>query len=294
MEKIAGFSLAAVPFKNFNYIIYSDIYPASASNPTLVIDSTNVANVQSIISMAHAAGCKVLASLADNPAPTFDTIIESPSLLAAFISNIAAFVKQYGFDGVSTDWEQSTWTADHQTKMSNLISGLRAALPTAIINMYSYQSARTDCTVNAAESLNFIVLGLGPDLAAQEAQLKYWVSQGIPASKIIPIIPEYGQGVSGGQLTGGMVCSWADIVRIIAPASGANSENITSIPSTIGASPATVPGGVLAWAGPEYIQSLIAFVKANGFAGAGLYEESFDVQGVNNSMAYTAYAAMIE
>jgi chitinase len=279
-EKIPGFSLSSIPFNELNYATYSDVYPTSSTNATLIIDSASTADVSSIVSLAHAAGCKVLVSLADNTfSPALDSILGSPTLLPAITENVANLVSQYGFDGVSLDWEQTTWKADHQTKVANLFSGLRATLPAGkILVLYSYQTARTDCV--SAVNPDYVFLGYGPNISAQQAQLKYWVSQGFPASKIAVIIPEYGQDANGN-----VIASWSDIVKVSSlNAMSQNSASVNTIVSSIVPSPAVVAGGVLSWAGPTYVQSLVTWLKANGFAGAGLYEASYDVQNSSNSL----------
>src|SRR5262249_50830606 len=55
----------------------------------------------------------------------------APGLIEVFVANLAAFVNNYGYDGVDIDWEINT----SPPQLVQLLSGLRASLPGKLITV---------------------------------------------------------------------------------------------------------------------------------------------------------------
>lgn len=286
IEHISNF-LANFKFNQLTHCIYSSVYPTGVSNPTLIVDGAN-ADLTNIIAAAHAAGCKVILSLSDNAAGTaLDGIFGNQTYLAQTITNVMSYINSYGFDGVSLDWEQSTWASDHQTKVLNFLSAMRTALGTKILMLYSYQTARTDCTSAGDQYCDFIDLGYGPGISIQKSQAAFWVAQGFTKGKIIIDLPFYGTDSNGNVL-----CSWADIVNNINPLPTVDSLSISSVVSTIKTSPQAVPGGVLIWDSISDVQNITSWANTNGYAGVGFWECSWDIENDSRSLTQIMYIAL--
>jgi hypothetical protein len=164
---------------------------------------------------------------------------------------------------------------------------MRTALGTKILMLYSYQTARTDCTSAGDQYCDFIDLGYGPGISIQKSQAAFWVAQGFTKGKIIIDLPFYGTDSNGNVL-----CSWADIVNNINPLPTVDSLSISSVVSTIKTSPQAVPGGVLIWDSISDVQNITSWANTNGYAGVGFWECSWDIENDSRSLTQIMYIAL--
>jgi chitinase len=78
---------------------------------------------------AHAAGVKVLLLLGGDSLG-----LEASGAMQTMVDNVAAFEKQYGYDGVDFDWEYPETTVD-RAFLVNLMARLRASNPSYVLSI---------------------------------------------------------------------------------------------------------------------------------------------------------------
>jgi len=279
--------LSNYPWDKVDYVLFSAIYPTSGSDTTLTtLLDPPWTPLTTVISTVHAAGKQVLASLGEAVNGDLDTILaDGTTLRPSLIANLGSLVADCNLDGIDVDWEQASWQGDHTTKVNNLLSDLKTALPAGkIISMYSKEAAKTDCTTAALTNLDFISLGwLGAITGFQNA-ISYWIGQGFTASKMVMILPQYGY-----DDTYSPKCTWDDILHNIAPADNVNGTSLGSASSTIYPPTTAISGGVLMWSGVDYQEEVVRYSKALGLKGVGFWEVGFDALGDGGALINTLY-----
>jgi chitinase len=87
----------------------------------------------SVVSAAHAAGKKAIASIGGSGSATVFEGSTAPAILGTFVSNLKTLVTTIGYDGLDLDWEGGP--ASDQALMLSLVQALRAAMPDSLITM---------------------------------------------------------------------------------------------------------------------------------------------------------------
>ena len=100
-------------------------------------------------SKAHSVGVKVLLLLGGDFGG-----LESSGAVQTLVDNVAAFEKQYHYDGVDLDWEYPATTADRML-LVKLMSGLRASNPKYVLSIdaapwggYGYDLAKVSLSLD--------------------------------------------------------------------------------------------------------------------------------------------------
>ncbi|KZT41907.1 glycoside hydrolase family 18 protein, partial [Sistotremastrum suecicum HHB10207 ss-3] len=115
--------------KGFNVLILSFLLLSGPADKALEFTELDAATRASIISAYHAAGISIMVSaFGSTDAPTSEGA--DPTATA---NTIAAFVKQYGLDGVDVDYEDfnaiNSGTGSAETWLITFTKALRAQLP---------------------------------------------------------------------------------------------------------------------------------------------------------------------
>jgi chitinase len=121
-----SYTAAQIPYNELTHIMHAFIEPTAAGK----LDIPKGLVEPQLISGAHAAGVKVSISIGGvgaAHAAAFAKISASAMLRAEFVSNVAAFVKKYGYDGVDIDWE--TPTKKQAADCTALMAALRKQFP---------------------------------------------------------------------------------------------------------------------------------------------------------------------
>ena len=87
----------------------------------------------SLVTAAHAAGKKILASFGGSDSQASWQGATSAANLATFVANVKGIVTAYGYDGVDLDWEP--FDPGNPAAMQALVGALRAALPATLVTM---------------------------------------------------------------------------------------------------------------------------------------------------------------
>lgn len=194
-----------------------------------------------VVDKAHAAGVKVMASVAGGVIPScsgnWQTLLQAGNR-GALVSTLIAFVDEYNLDGLDIDIEGAVLTAiDNSGNYTPFIQALsdelkpRGKLLTAatatyvggmipissipyfdFVTLMSYDAIGTSWGVPGAEHATY---------AAAQSHINTWISRGLSKDKLVLGVPFYGYGF--GEYSGGL--SFADILSRFG-ATAANSDLI--------------------------------------------------------------------
>jgi chitinase len=126
-----------IPWGDLTHIATAFMIPDGTGGFTSASDPNNgsfdPALAQSVISAAHAAGKKAVASIGGADSSSAFEASTTNTTMAPFVASLEALVTSTGYDGIDIDWEGGP-TSDDALLLS-LVTNLRAALPTATITM---------------------------------------------------------------------------------------------------------------------------------------------------------------
>jgi GH18 family chitinase len=95
----------AVQYSKLTHINYAFLLPTSTGGIQAI---ENPSKLQSLVSLAHANGVKVMISVGgwnNGDDSGFETLAGNSSYRTTFVNNMISFVNTYGLDGVDIDWE---------------------------------------------------------------------------------------------------------------------------------------------------------------------------------------------
>ena len=95
--------------------------------------NTGPALAHSLVTAAHTAGKKIVASLGGSNSQAAWQGSTSPANRATFEANLKNLVQSYGFDGIDLDWEP--FAAGDQALLQALVLDLRSQLPGTLLTM---------------------------------------------------------------------------------------------------------------------------------------------------------------
>jgi chitinase len=122
------YTAGQIPYKQLTHIAHAFVLLTAKANGDLDIPAKMIE--PDLIKNAHAAGVKVLVSIGGGDGiegPRFNKMSASESARKTFVTNVAAFLDKYGYDGVDIDWEVPN--AENRSDCTRLMQELRDALP---------------------------------------------------------------------------------------------------------------------------------------------------------------------
>src|SRR5207245_2122447 len=122
----AGEPASAIPWSKYTHIVHQQAW----ANPDGTVGDYGMSETPQMAA-GKPAGKKLLIALGDNAANSGFVNATSPGTISTFINNLGNYMRTNGYDGVELDWEANVNTNQY----IDLISRLRAAMPTAVINM---------------------------------------------------------------------------------------------------------------------------------------------------------------
>ena len=173
---------------------------------------SNPEKLAMLVTLAHAHGVKVLASLGggdDSGIDAFAAIVGDAGTASLFIDNMISLVKEFQLDGIDMDWEfPGMAVADEfAALMHSLAERLHAdgKLLTAAVSADSYHgSAIRDSVIADVDFLNIMAYDDGyrqPGVHHSSydyayAAMRYWLNQrDAPPDKVILGVPFYGRSL---------------------------------------------------------------------------------------------------
>jgi chitinase len=131
----ASYPVAEIDWSGLTHLAVAFYLPDSQGNIDESLSRGNAGPTlgHSLVTAAHAAGKKILASLGGSNSQALWQGSTSAANRATFEANLKNLVQSYGFDGVDLDWEP--FAAGDHAALSALVSDLRTQLPGALITM---------------------------------------------------------------------------------------------------------------------------------------------------------------
>jgi chitinase len=115
------YSSEQIPFNKLTHINHAGV--SFNANGSLVVPSGFLE--KALLDKAHNHGVKVMLLLGGD----FNGMETTAGGLSAFLVNVLAFIKEYGYDGVDLDWEYPASSQD-AAFFDSMLLGLRSVLPT--------------------------------------------------------------------------------------------------------------------------------------------------------------------
>lgn len=178
---------------DFSKMTYLDLAFANPdSSHVLHIGGGGDASLDALITKAHAAGTKVMISLAGASDSASFSAHYTPQNVDALVSNVDAFVDQHQFDGVDVDVESpENMGQNYDTFVTKLIAKVRPKnkLVTAAVAEW-LQDGMADETLLKFDFIN-VMSYLTYDIGVKD--MKYYNEEkGVPKDKIVFGVPFYG------------------------------------------------------------------------------------------------------
>jgi GH18 family chitinase len=186
----------------------------NGGNPACMEAATG-ADISYVVQKAHAAGAKVLVSLAGGVIPScagnWQTLLQ-PGSRGTVVNNLVQFVNTFGLDGVDVDIEGALLTAiDNAGNYTPFIQALRSALPGKLVTAATATYEGGMVPVSSLPSFDFVTLmaydAVGPGwgtvgtehstYAMAQSHIATWQARGLPKSKLVLGLPFYGYGFNG-------------------------------------------------------------------------------------------------
>ena len=261
-KKVVGYlpdyrlsELPSINFGNVTHVCYFSLDADTSGN--LVAGSSFTAGLAQVVAKVHGAGKKVSVCvggwLTDG---YFSPLAKSPTARANFISQLVAFCRNNGFDGVDLDWEPVA-TADVPA-YSTLIKELKTALtPYGLLLSVAVNFKRYDIDASAAASLDWVsVMAYDMNYAHPDhstyadavAAMTFWTQSGIDKAKLLMGVPFY--GLDEGWVN---ALTYADILDLYNPGPDVNTiggfgfNGITVVKAKTAYALSTGFGGMMIW-----------------------------------------------
>ncbi len=187
-----------------SHVNYAFVVPSDSGDGSLQ-PLDNPAKLSQLVRAAHTRGVKVLISVGgwnDGNDTGFELLAASPTARTTFVNNLIALVNTYSLDGLDIDWEYPDPGAT-ESNYTNLMSALAGAmhsrgklLTAAVAADGWYGDGVQSAVFGYVDFLNIMSYeGETPhaSYAYAVANLDYWQSRGLPASKTVLGAPFYAQ-----------------------------------------------------------------------------------------------------
>ena len=304
-----AYTVDNVPYEKLTHVLWSFITPNT--DGTLHGDAADDPSaLDSMVTLAHAAGTKVIVSLGGGgQSENFVPVASNDALRQKFIGNLVDFVKAHNLDGLDMDWEweYSPVPEADTIAYNKLLTELREALPkdkslsaalpcsryygkwftpeVLIKNLDWFGFMTYDMTGDWDEKAMFdspLYPHEGYTTWSWQETFEYWSKRGVPAEKMVFGIPAFGfefEGATGpgSDFTKGKTksLSYAQIVK--------NSNWEIHFDSVSAEPYAVSENSYTTYEDPHSAAIKTRWVKENGYAGIMVWEVSHDyIEGVGN------------
>lgn len=186
----------------------------SGGNPVCMEGATG-SDINYVVQKAHAAGVKVLVSVAGGVIPScsgnWQTLLQAGSR-ASTVNNLAQFVNNFGLDGIDIDIEGTLLTnIDNAGNYTPFIQALRSALPGKLVTSATASYNGGMVPTSSLPYFDFVNImsydaigpGWGPAGAEHspysmaQSDIATWKARGLTKEKLVLGVPFYGYGFNG-------------------------------------------------------------------------------------------------
>ncbi|MDB5105260.1 MAG: chitinase [Fibrobacteres bacterium] len=167
-----------------------------------------------VVSAAHAAGVKVLASVGGaNHGTVFPPIAANAGSRTTFANSLKAICDNNGLDGVDIDWEYPQ-TVQDSANFTLLLKAVRAAVGSKLLTIDVAADGEKGAFIHKTALLipDFVnvmsydftgsfpgsLVGQHSPYAKATSNLNYWRAKGVPKEKLILGVPFYGKDFNAG------------------------------------------------------------------------------------------------
>jgi chitinase len=191
----------AIQYNKLTHINYAFALPTATGGLQAI---ENPGKLQSLVSLAHARGVKVLIAVGgwnNGDDSGFESLAANSGYRTNFVNALINFVNQYGLDGVDIDWEYPDAGAsanNYAALMSQLSTEMhnRGKLLTAAVVGINGSSILSS-VFNAVDFLNLMAYDYNnydhSTYTYAQQSISYWKGAGLPASKCVLGVPFYGR-----------------------------------------------------------------------------------------------------
>ena len=304
-----AYTVDKVPYEKLTHVLWSFITPNT--DGTLRGDAADDPSaLDSMVTLAHAAGTKVIVSLGGGgQSENFVPVASNDALRGKFISNLVQFVATHNLDGLDMDWEwEYNPVPEADTIAYNkLLTELREALPkdkslSAALPCSRYYGKwfTPEVLVKNLDWFGFMTYDMTGDWDEKamfdsplyphegyttwswQETFDYWSKRGVPAEKMVFGIPSFGfqfEGATGpvSNFTKGKTnsISYAQIVKNTSWEF--HFDSVSAEPYAVSAN------SYVTFEDPHSAAIKTRWVKDNGYAGIMVWEVSHDyIEGVGN------------
>jgi chitodextrinase len=191
----------AVQYSKLTHINYAFLLPTATGGLQSI---ENPGKLQSLVSLAHANGVKVLISVGgwnNGDDSGFESLAANSSYRSTFVTNMTNFVTQYNLDGCDIDWEYPDAGAsanNYVALMTQLATAMhtRGKLLTAAV-VGTGGDGVLSSVFSQVDFLNLMAYDFNnydhSTYSYATQSISYWKGKGLPASKCVLGVPFYGR-----------------------------------------------------------------------------------------------------
>jgi Glycosyl hydrolases family 18 len=176
-----SYSPTTIPWDALTHVSYFQVIPNN--NGTLGLPDSNVA--KQLISTAHSKGKKVVFSVGGGGYGAQFAAATAPGVRGNFISNIIAYLKSLGYDGIDTDWEGNEVVSQFVAFHKELRDSINKLTPVPCLSI-----AGEDWNPLAGQVYMYVDMiddmWYGAKAADYPGYLQTFVDMGAPKSKLAP------------------------------------------------------------------------------------------------------------
>ena len=196
--------------------IHYTLFVADESGALQPQDATDLPNFEALVKGCKAHNVKLLVTIggADN-SKVLQVLAADESKRASLVKNIVAFIKDKGIDGIELDWTPAEADkASHAKLVKDLAEAFSAETPKPLLSLSvgwdESVIARYDAsallaadylTVQALDLMDLTKTTVAPNASTPVTlkTLQAYEARGVPAAKLIPVVPFYGRSFLGAQ-----------------------------------------------------------------------------------------------
>jgi hypothetical protein len=193
-----GFAPASINWNAFTHISHFALVPNSDGSLNVGANGLSDSYCKAAVAAAHAAKRKIVICVGGSGVDAFPSACSAANI-HKFVANLLNFMRQYGYDGIDTDWEQSFDDAESSAFHKELRDSINKITPRPLLTAAVGGYFASDCYFIAPYCDQMNDMSYDVPLSNEPNRIKQFTNLGVPA-KILGI--GIGIGSSGGMVDG--------------------------------------------------------------------------------------------